>query len=412
MLPNVVTLLCALLVAPPVQFGFAETRLDLQRPFPLGGYTERRDRMADSGGDPLWIRALTLAQCETKVTFVSAELLTIPGSLVEEVRHRLGDDRTLFIAATHTHSAPDSQMFNRRMTFKIPGIALFDERRLQEVAGLVVDAIRRSEPKDEVVRVEVREGWARANRARVEGGRPLRTVTSVHLLGKRTSVTLLHYAAHPTLLSEHWNVTHGDWPGAWAGHGRRRVFFNGAMGDLSPVAASPRVMAATLDASLEVGVRRTFERPRLAVERASVVPGRPRPHPNFAARNSLPEPLAATLVERFAPPSGEVIVVRLGSVAWIGVPCELASLPGLRIMDAAKRQGIENPLVVSFVNEWMGYVVTPEQYDAGEYEATLCLYGPGTAERVVSAAVQALIALFDVADDVCTCGAPSGKGLG
>lgn len=388
-----VALLCALFVAPPVQFGYAETRLEVERPFPLGGYTERRDRMADPGGDPLWVRALTLAQGEAKISLVSAELLTIPGSLVEEVRRRLGDDRTLFIAATHTHSAPDSQMFNRRMTFKIPGIALFNERRLDEAATLIVDAIRRSEPRETLVSVEVRTGSALANRPRLEGGRPLERVTSVRLVGQRTSVTLLHYAAHPTLLSEHWNVAHGDWPGAWMGHGRRRMFFNGAMGDLSPIAESPRGMAATLDAAVERVEPRIAAHPQLALARASVQVDKPRPHPNFAARNSLPEPLAAMLVERFAPPSGEVTVVRLGPVAWIGVPCELASVPGLRIMDAARRQGIETPLVVSFANDWMGYVVTPEQYDAGVYEATLSFYGSGTAQRVVSAAVRAMRAL-------------------
>lgn len=389
----VIAFLCALLVAPPLQFGYAETRLDLDRPFPLGGYTERRDRMADVGGDPLWVRALTLVHRNTKVTLVSAELLTIPGSLVEEVRRRLGDDRTLFIAATHTHSAPDSQMFNRRMTFKIPGIALFDSRRLGEAATIIVGAIRRSEPHDTLLRLVVRQGFANANRPRVEGGRPLPTVTSVRFVGERTLVTLLHYAAHPTLLSEHWNVTHGDWPGVWAGHGRRRMFFNGAMGDLSPVAESPRQMAAMLDAALEHAEPRTFGQPDLGVAMASVPVDKPRPHPNFAARNAFPEPLAAMLVERFAPPGGEVTVVRLGPVAWIGVPCELASVPGLRITEAARRQGIETPLLVSFVNEWMGYVVTPEQYDRGEYEATLSFYGPGMAQRLVSSAVSALRAL-------------------
>lgn len=389
-LHRVVALFCALLIAHPVHFGYAEVRLALDRPFPLGGYTERRDRMADMDGDSLWIRALTLAQDKTKTTLVSAELLTIPGSLVEEVQRRLGDGRTLFIAATHTHSAPDSQMFNRRMTFKIPGIALFDSRRLEEAAAIIVDAIRRSEPHDTLLRLEVREGSANANRPRVEGGRPLPTVTSVRLVGQRTSVTLLHYAAHPTLLSEHWNVTHGDWPGAWTGYGRRRMFFNGAMADLSPVARTPREMAAILDAAIERADPQTSAQSQLAVAKVPVRVDKPHPHPNFAARNSLPEPLAAMLVERFAPPSGEITVVRLGNFALIGVPCELASVPGMRIMDAAQRQGIETALVVSFVNEWMGYVVTPEQYDAGEYEATLSFYGPGMAERVVSAAIQSM----------------------
>lgn len=379
--------------APTVFFGYGEERIAIEPPYPLGGYTERRDRLASGVGSPLWVRAVTFESAGRRISMVSAELLTIPSSLTEAVRERLGSNWEVLIAATHTHSAPDSQMFNRRMTFKIPGIATYNADRFWEVVDCVVRAIRRSEPVHPLERIEIVRGRAGRNHPRVEGGVPLREVTAVRLLGGDFSCELLHFAAHATLLDEHWNLPNGDWPGAWAGQGKRRMVFQGAMGDLSPSARSPEEMAGALDFALATGEVRAEPQPTLAFVRVLFDPGERVVHPLFPARYGLPEPIARNLVKQFAQDRGEVVAVGLGSVVWVGVSCELASVPGLRIEAAARQLGFRYPLVVSFANDWLGYVVTPEQYAAGVYEATLSFYGPGMADRVVEAATQAVAAL-------------------
>jgi hypothetical protein len=91
-------------------------------PLPLGGYTERGFQKSIPGGDRLYARTVLFESGATKIAVVSVETLTIPESLVREVKKRIPTDVFLFLAATHTHSAPDSQMLNDRMTFAIPGI--------------------------------------------------------------------------------------------------------------------------------------------------------------------------------------------------------------------------------------------------------------------------------------------------
>jgi hypothetical protein len=55
--------------------------------------------------------------------------------------------------------------------------------------------------------------------------------------------------------------------------------------------------------------------------------------------------------------------------------------------------GFSSVLVCSHVNGWMGYILDPEDYDRGGYEATLSFYGREEGTKVVDAAVAALKAL-------------------
>ena len=78
---------------------------------PLGGYGAREGKPATGVRDPVIARTLYLQQGETKVALVACDLVFIPGSLAEAVRYRLQagqmDDVQLFLAATHSHAAPE-----------------------------------------------------------------------------------------------------------------------------------------------------------------------------------------------------------------------------------------------------------------------------------------------------------------
>ena len=114
-----------LLSAQGLSVGRSAVDITPDVPLPLGGYTERGTKVSVPGGDHLYARTVLLESGKTKIALVSVETLTIPESLVREVKKRIPSDVSLFLSATHTHSAPDSQMLNDRMTFLIPGIASF-----------------------------------------------------------------------------------------------------------------------------------------------------------------------------------------------------------------------------------------------------------------------------------------------
>lgn len=83
-----------------------------------------------------------------------------------------------------------------------------------------------------------------------------------------------------------------------------------------------------------------------------------------------------------------VQVVRLGGTALVGLPFEVTVEAGRRVAEAVTEavgeRGISEVVVSSVVNEYWGYVTTPEEYSRQFYEGGHTLYGPNTAPFVAS----------------------------
>lgn len=378
--------------------GFGETALTPPEPLPLGGYTERGSAKFEPGGDRLICRAISLQQGRQRVVLAIAELLTIPGSLAAAVRKRLPADIKLVLAATHTHCAPDSQMLNDRMTFAVPGIAPFNRRWLDWYAARIAAAclIALEAPGRAYMSVGYRSTVVRGTaRGRRPAAQPEERVRSLDGLDNGRQVPLLgSFAAHPTLYDQTERKLRGDWIGrmlrvqAWA-------FFNGAAGDISPVSrtAGPnrpelesKLLAAALTQALAKVRRSTRMRPVLYFAQAPIRLDKPTPHPTFAARNGVPQPLARLLVDKFAEPAASVSVVRVGSIALLAVPGEPTAEVGRALEARARRAGFMDAIVIGLANGWIGYVLSAQDYARGGYEATLSFNGPKTAERLVEAA--------------------------
>lgn len=384
------------IVAQPLTIRRAQVDISPPEPLPLGGYTERHGKVMDVGGDPLYARCIELEQGGTKVAIVSVECLTIPESLYREVSKRIPQDVHLFMQATHTHCAPDSQMLNDRMTFSIPGIATYRKRWLtwyaDKIASTVSEAL--SQPSKEIPELDARTAIVAANRARRKGGKADPTLTEI---AAPDGLLFTHFTAHPTIYDENQNQTRGDWPGLLAARSGAMVL-NGAIGDVSPAADGPT--PADKFAAFERELSETDKATRFQVW-AQNSPGLSwdsetirldpkKPHPTFAKTYKIPQGLAQSLVNQFAPPADGISALRVGSLAIIGVPGEPTSVLGNQIKAAGLRMGFKSVLVCSHVNGWMGYILDPKDYDRGGYEAELSFYGRQEGKKVVDAAVAAL----------------------
>lgn len=363
---------------------------------PLGGYTARKDAKMDPEGEPLFARTLVVEQGATKIAIVSFEALTVPESLYAAVRGRIPAGVELFMAATHTHSAPDSQMLNERMTFKVPGIASFSRRWLdwyaQKIASCVTSALS-TDPIDAVASKLV-VAQVSANRGRREGAAPNKSAAYITIAGKPF---ITHYAAHGTLYDEKRTQTSGDWPGA-VSNALGGLVLTGAIGDVSPDFPTdvPREnlsnMVDKLWAGLEGGqvIALFKDRPSLAWTSEKIELDKPIPHPDFNKSFGAAPPLDQVLVGRFAPSEASVFLASLGAVLIIGIPGEPTSEVGRKIESIATQSGFPHVIVVSHTNGWIGYVLTPEDYDRGGYEATLSFHGRNTATKVIDAAERAI----------------------
>lgn len=376
---------CTALAPLPVA-GAGQVELVPPEALPLGGYTDRRGASFEPGGETLWARARVIERGPVRVAVVVADLLTIPESLRREVAARLPSNTRLFLVASHTHCAPDSQMLNDRMTMAIPGIASFRARWLTWYA----DAIARSVPPSQTSGAfELGVARLGLNRGRRPGAWPS---TRAVRLWAGADCLITHYAAHPTLYGPDMRRLSGDWPGAVAANAGG-IVLNGALGDVSPnplgVSAADSVARFAREFR-GAAWRRTRLEGDLGWAEAPIVLDPPSAHPEFARANSVPEPLAKIAVERFAPREAKIAAWRLGKLAVVGVPGEPTSAVGRRIEAEGRKVGFETVLVVSHANGWIGYILEADDYARGGYEAQLAFHGPAAADRVVEACRVAL----------------------
>lgn len=379
-------------VALPLMLREATVPLDPPELLPLGGYTARQGKIAGPGGDPLFARVAILSQGETAVALVSVEMLTVPESLVEKVRAKLPRGMGLFMVATHTHCAPDSQMLNSRMVMAIPGIATYKSRWLDWYSQRIADGIgKAAADRARAIRLMASEFAPGLNRSRRPYGLPDPWAKSLSVGGRPL---LSIYAAHATIYDDDHNQTSGDWPGRVMRDGG--LVFPGAIGDASPASGDDKAPAETkLDLfsskwrSSRARASTEPVRSELTVLEEPIDLGAPDLHPDFARANGIPTALAKRLLDNFAPREASISAVRLGDVVLLGVPGEPTSHVGRRIAEYGRQKGLR-VWVISHCNGWMGYIVDSADYLLNGYEATLTMYGPGTANRVVDASTRAI----------------------
>lgn len=364
----------------------------------------RQDRLMEGVKDKLYARVIFLKQGNKEVLLVSCEMLTIPASLTSAIESKLkekGINAHLFLAATHTHCAPDSQMLNDRMRMKIPGIAIFNPDWLEWYASKISEGIILMPPPKALSNVHLVTGIAKLNRPRIEGRIPDETVTRVIFETQEGTVAIFHYSAHPTIFSENMNQTSGDYPGVLCGLQKNRMFFNGAQGDVAPFPPAgdteeerTKRMAHALDQTAMTRSKKIIPS-TLEIKRRKINLPAVKPHPEFSKRNNIPNSLAQVLVSSFAYTEAEVVVVQIGELAFAGIPGEPTAELGRQIQKTLQESSkTEKVLVVSFVNRWLGYILTSDEYEKGGYEASLSFHGANLGNSVLDAMKNLLTPQF------------------
>ena len=389
-------LLFSIFVEGPV---YKTSRIDITppEPLPLGGYTSRGEAVFEPGGERLYARTFLFEDSDLQVALVSVEMLTIPESLVKAVKAHVAPKVKVMLVATHTHSAPDSQMLNERMTFKVPGIATVKRRWLdwyaERIATGINDAIA-SEGTDARTLV-LAKAEVDTNHGRREGAVPDKTAIWLTASGKPL-ITL--YSAHATVLEADNALTSGDWPGRTAA-AMGGLVLPGAIGDVAPnlVGANDVEKLQNIVEKLSSGLAAaqvwdlSYAARGYAFVTEAISLDKPVPHPEFAKTFGAGKPFDQVLIDKFAPIEATVTLFRLGDLLIVGIPGEPTSEIGRKVQVLGQEQGFPHTVAVSHCNGWIGYVLEPEDYDRGGYEATLAFHGRETATKVIEAVKRAMI---------------------
>jgi hypothetical protein len=384
-------------------------------PVPLGGYAGRRGAPATGVQTLIFARALVVTRQMKKAALVSADLCFLPANIKAAVAQRLVaagitdlPADSLFLAATHTHTAPDPlAMHTGNRIADLKGWPRFEMRLLdftvERIAGAIVEANRRLAPAL-LGSTMTQAGHLNQNRR----GDPITdgelTALKITGLDGKVRAAVINYAAHPTLYDEKMMAISPDWPGVMTERlervfGKETVclFMNGAEGDARPKGAegtTPEERIANYGAKVAAIAQGALEKITSGVQgeldvwtETVVLPPR-KPNGWFllaAMQLGLTGGRAKELVQALMPEKTTLAFLRLGDTLWIGMPCEPTGAIGMAAKRAARQAGAPHPAIVALTNDWLAYCLTPEQYRAGSYEASMSFYGDALGPALLAA---------------------------
>jgi len=392
--------------AATLKAGFAQADVTPLVPVMLAGYgaaffSEDACRWSTGVHDPLYAQAMALedAAGSAAILIVLDNVGTITNEIVEiqdGVSQAVGlaPDRVV-VCSTHTHHGPDTIGLWGVIVPPISG-------RQEDVIDRMVQGAVRAGVDAWQARVPARLEYAAGEEPRMHFnkvfGDPERLMDSTLTVLAATDAqgrllgSVMNWAAHPTLMPESNRLVSADYPGAYYRHMQERLggvhlFVNGAIGaSIQALAPEDGVWKwilgnATWDDVDAMGARLADDAVSLL---AAATPVDEPVIGTFAARevkarvDNLLFALAAQvgLIPREVPPLGEEGTTYMTTFA-VG-PVTFGSVPGEYVPDYSfairELMGGDAQMILGLGMDWIGYAITPAQYENPVYlyERSLC----------------------------------------
>ncbi|HEY3506574.1 MAG TPA: hypothetical protein VGN37_27775 [Actinocatenispora sp.] len=409
-----------------MRVGFARVGLPVEDGTPMGGYAFR-DGGVDGVLDPLTVSAVTWYDGRHRAALVLTDLVCVNADVVRAARAAVTDVDVLWIAASHTHSGPE--------TGCVPGGAPTPEpwlaRLTARVTTAVADARRREVAATGVAYTGPVRGVGSA-RSQVSGEPtvPL-DVVEVRADGRRAGV-LAVLPVHPTVLPAGNLSVSADLTGAVRRALARRLgpdvwvaVATGAAGDISTRhvrrgqdtaelarlgdLVAERCLALLAGAgvpawSADGTVRWRGEPIRLAakpsgdtgaqVEQASAALSAARDAGDAGAERVAAGNLSGARYVAGLGAGGdvdtEVGAWRIGELALAALPGE----PFLALAESVRRGRTGPTAVLGYANGYPGYLPCADAYRTEQYEVLVSAVAAGGGERIAALAAD-LIATLD-----------------
>ncbi len=407
-------------------------KIPITPPFPtqLAGFSDRHD-LSRGAHDDLHARAISLSDGRKTVVLVSVDLLYVDAKLVSEVRREVSRmtgiaEDGVMVFATHTHSGPEGH-HDIAPLMGFPSNPALRRFLVERISCCAVTAVNGAADG------RLGFGWTTVsdlstNRQKEEG--PIDDELAVMKIESSTGRligALVNFGAHPVIMDSKNLLFCSEYPGH-AMEALERVlgpqavclFANGACGNLTVrrrgssfaevervggvlaghalralggVDTTEEVAIGSSCASVSLGLRElpSVEKAREELEALrSAKPSSP------TERRDVKRKMAraagtAFLAERAgyirawlgSEVSTQVQVVKINDKLLVGVPAELFAEYGLEMK---RRLGRGRTMVVGYCDDMVGYVVTPEAFEEGGYEAGATLLDVQAGQRLVDAA--------------------------
>ena len=420
----------------------------------MGNY--RDDYAAQGVHDPLCSRALVLEDPGSqKVALLSVDICMLDHANVALIRQSIAsrcaiEPSNVLVAATHTHSAPATMRLGSlpkaddaeiaQILAAAAGAVVLADRDLHE-ATLRIGSIEESRLSFNR-RLLCRDGRTHMNWEGLDPDfvvralGPVDPIVTALAVGQDDHVrsVAVNFALHPAVLAgDNWLYS-ADYPGSLTaalsrllGQDLVTLFFNGCCGNVNhldyrdPLQGRGFKMTERIGSMLAIDVFQAIQASapvagdRVAVSREYVALKRlpiseeerrwceeildrrhSRPAPGQV--DGLPDDYwAATRLGMYekqtSDDSVEVMAVRIGDTAVVGLPGEMFAEYGIEIRSSSPAS---HTMVIELANGAIGYIPTQQAFEEGGYEPTpgATFYTADCGRRLVESALQQLQALF------------------
>jgi hypothetical protein len=400
-------------ITPPLEMGAT-----------LGGYGERMSKPALGVHDRVMAKALVIIQGKDRFALVTLDALGLPGAVKAAVVEKLAPsgwkaDQILFLSS-HSHASIEINAVNPNNKFPIPQIGLFQKDLFDFLVGRLAEVIEKAAKDPVPVAIGTAstnlEGWTHNRRKDNTAIDPVLTVTRIDKASGEPLAVLVNWASHPTFLGPEDMLFSGEWPGhlqrtleALIGGGVTAMYSNGAEGDQAPSARqdsgdSGWEKAERYGLALGIEAHKVWEKVtpkpggRFAYHLEPIELPKRTWHPDFMATGGkeygLREEIMEGLLNDLSPAATTSGSLRLGDLVIVGVPGEMASGLGKDLKDKTHAAtGAPQVVIGGLANEWISYILSPEEYTKGGYEASVSFYGAQLGPVISEGAVRGVASL-------------------
>lgn len=352
--------------------------------------------------DTLAARALVLERDGRRLTWLTLDVVGVDGATMAAITTRLGAGvGTLIVSASHTHSGPGAYVDS--MLAGLLMMDRFDPVVREAIVAAAATAVRAAES----ARAPAQVAFARLDGPRIirsRLGKPLDhelAVLTVRRPAGNVVAVVWNFGIHGTMLGPRNLELSGDVVGVASQIvekqlGAPALFVAGALGDVSPAQHGPAVLdsvATTLAGAVVEGWRRAspLAHTTLLTRTTAVA----LPTPRLSLRNCLgrwvPRGLTLPLGSMF-PSTTTLTAVALGDLAWVVVPGELQTALGTHLK-AEGRHIFGDVFIAGVSNDYLGYLVTPTEYERPAYITCASVYAAATGQALTERAVDLLYEL-------------------
>ncbi|MBD3182303.1 hypothetical protein GF312_08425 [Candidatus Poribacteria bacterium] len=384
----------------------------------LGGYSVRMGKPATGIHDPIYAKALCISNGTKCFVLVTADVLAFPSGVKSIVMKSLADsgwgDGEIMFLPSHSHTSIGMAALNPRNNLRIFQKGSFHKElfdlTIERLTQVITESSRKMLPVSTGTSVIQLSGWNQNRRTGNTTCDNELTVTRIDTKTGNPLAVLVNWTAHPTLMGPEDMMFSGGWPGhlqrkieAFIGQNITTMYYNGAQGDQSPVLPgnfdSSWQMAESYGLKLGEIVWQEWQKiipvplTRFSYHLEKIDLPECLVHPGFMQSGNFRYGFKRILIQRIAkkllPSQTHSISARIGDLAIVGIPGEMIAQLGLLIKSQTRKAvGLQNVTIGGLADEWIGYILSTDEYRKGDYEATISFYGESLGNIIAESVVR------------------------